>query len=57
MLKNNLMLEEKTRNQVKGELMKGQRVMDSCSIANRELEEERAMLLLEVNQSVLINQL
>ena len=56
-MKNNLMMEEKARNNVKNELMKGQRIMDSCSIENKELENERAMLLLEINQSVLMNKL
>ena len=56
-LKNNLLFEEKTRNQVKLELVKAQRVMESFSIESKELENERAMVLLEVNQSVIRNKL
>jgi hypothetical protein len=37
-LRNNLLLEERARNNVKGELVKAQRIMDSCSIENKELE-------------------
>ena len=50
-------MEEKARNNVKGELVRAQRVMDSCSIENKELENERAMVLLEINETVLINKL
>lgn len=37
-LKNELMVQEKERAYVKGELLKEQRVMDSFSIENKELE-------------------
>jgi hypothetical protein len=56
-LKANLMQEEKQRNFVKGELMKQQRVMDSFSIEKKELENERAMVLLDINNSVLKNKI
>ena len=56
-LKNNLMSEEKKRNDVKNQLVKQQRVMDSFSIETKELENERAMLMLEINQMVLRNKL
>jgi len=45
------------RNAVKAELVKQQRVMDSFSIETKELENERAMVLLEINQSVLKNKI
>ena len=51
-MKMNLLQEEKNRNQVKADLAKAQKVMNSASIYNKELENERAMLLLEINQSV-----
>ena len=51
-LKSNLIQEEKNRNQTKADLAKQQRVMNSSSIYNIELENERAVLLLEINQSV-----
>lgn len=56
-LKTTLMKEEKERNFVKGELMKQQKVMDSFSIESKELENERAMVLLEINRSVLKNKI
>lgn len=56
-LKANLLQEEKQRNLVKDRLMKQQRVMDSFSIESKELENERAMLLLGINSSVLKNKL
>ena len=37
---------------MKADLAKEQRVMNSASIYSKELENERAMLLLEINQSV-----
>lgn len=56
-LKASLLQEEKQRNQVKEKLMRQQRVMDSFSIEAKELENERAMLLLDINSSVLKNKL
>lgn len=56
-LKASLLQEEKQRNLVKDRLMKQQRVMDSFSIESKELENERAMLLLDINSSVLKNKL
>ena len=45
-LKVHLMQEEKNRNQVKADLARDQRVMNSASIYSKELENERAVLLL-----------
>lgn len=56
-LKATLMQEEKLRNYTKNQLMKQQKVMDSFSIETKELENERAMVLLEINTSVLKNKL
>lgn len=55
--KNNLLLEEKMKTNLKGELIKEQKVMTSCSILTKELEHERAVLLLAINQSVATNKL
>ena len=51
-LKVNLLQEEKARTYTKGELSKSQRVMNSASIYYKELEDEKAILLLEINKSV-----
>ena len=52
MLKNNLLIEEKNRTNVKADLIKQQIVMNSASILMSELEQERANLLLTINKSV-----
>ena len=52
MLKTNLMHEDKIKSQTKSELSKAQKVMNSATIYYKELENEKAMLLLEINQSV-----
>lgn len=57
MLKNGVLIDEKARGQLKGDLTREQKVMTSCSILTKELEHERAVLLLEINHSVAINRL
>ena len=52
MLKNNLLNEDRTRTNTKADLIKQQKVMNSSSILMSELEQERANLLLTINQSV-----
>lgn len=54
-LKLQLLQDDKLRNYVKSELIKQQKVMNSESIEAKELEEERAMVLLEINKSVAEN--
>lgn len=56
-LKHNVMNEEKLRNDLKMDLIQDQRVMTSCSVITKELENERAMLLLEINENVRKNKI
>jgi hypothetical protein len=56
-LKNNLLVEDKLKTNLKAELIKEQKLMTSCSILTKELEHERAVMLLEINQSVSLNKL
>ena len=52
MLKNQLLNEEKNKTNLKGDLIKEQKVMKAQGILMSELEQERANLLLEINKSV-----
>jgi len=56
-LKNNLMVEEKLRNNLKLDLISEQRIMASSSIVQKEREEERAMMLIDINDKVSRNKL
>ena len=51
-LKNNLAIVEKERQVLKGELIRQQRVMTSSSVRMKECENERAMVLMEINEQV-----
>ena len=57
MLKNHLLIEDKNRGNLKADLIKHQKVMDSSSILQSELEQERANLLLTINRSVAVYKL
>lgn len=57
MLKNGVLVEEKARGQLKSDLTREQKVMTSCSILTKELEHERAVLMLDINHSVALNRL
>lgn len=56
-MKNNLMVEEKLRNNLKLDLISEQRIMASSSIVQKEREEERAMMLIDINDKVSRNKL
>ena len=56
-LKNSLMDEDKLRLRLKADLISEQKVMTGQSILQKELEQERAVLMLEINKYVAANRL
>ena len=56
-IKNQLMDEDKLRLRLKADLINEQKVMTGQSILQKELEQERAVLMLEINKYVAANRL